>query len=92
MQGQPLDAIFWLKLVTVSGVLIAMLYGAHGVFSALKAKQSGFDQSSLQALAITFFLPVVVLVAIVAGLETQALAALLGTVAGFVLSRTHREE
>jgi len=92
MNGQPVDAIFWLKLATVIGVLVAMLYGARGVFIRLKEKQQGFGPNSLQALAITFFLPTVVLVAIVAGLDSQALAALLGTIAGYVLSSPKKDE
>lgn len=80
-----------LKLVAIIGCLIAMIYGARGVFSRLKEKNQGFAPNSLQALAIVFFLPTVVIVALVAGLESQALAALLGTVAGYVLSSPKRD-
>ena len=90
--GEPIDAVFWLKLATVIGMLVAMLYGAKGVFIGMKEKQQGFGHSSVQALAITFFLPSVVLVAIVTDLDSQALAALFGTVAGYVLSSPKKGE
>lgn len=80
-----------LKLVAILGCLIAILYGARGVFSRLKEKNQGFAPNSLQALAIVFFLPIVVIVSLVAGLDSQALAALLGTIAGYVLSSPKRD-
>lgn len=80
-----------LKLVAIVGCLIAILYGARGVFNRLKEKSQGFAPNSLQALAIVFFLPVVVIVTLVAGLDSQALAALLGTIAGYVLSSPKRD-
>ena len=92
MNPVPLDATFWLKLVTVIGMLLAMLWGSSGVFSRLKERQQGFGTNSLQALAITFFLPILVIVALVVGLEGQALSALLGTVGGYVLSRNKSDE
>ena len=90
--GQPFDAIFWLKLVAVIGVLFVMFYGTWGVFIRLKEKEQGFGPSSLQALAIVFFLPTVILLTLLAGLQSEALAALLGTVAGYVLSSKNKDE
>ncbi|WP_216593875.1 hypothetical protein [Thioflavicoccus mobilis] len=84
--GQPMDAVFWLKLVAVIGVISSMMFGAWHVFSRLKAKEQGFGPNSLQALAIVFFLPTMVIVSLLAGLESEAMAALLGTVAGYILS------
>jgi hypothetical protein len=80
-----------LKLVAVIGCLVAMIYGARGVFLPLKEKNQGFAPNSLQALAIVFLLPIVVIVALAASIESQALAALLGTVAGYVLSSHKRD-
>ena len=84
---QPFDAVFYLKLIAVIGMVVIALYGTRGVLLRMKDKQQGFAPNSLQALAITFFIPTVVIIASVAGLDSQALAALLGTVAGYVLSR-----
>ncbi|MEI2431154.1 hypothetical protein RDV84_13030 [Lysobacter yananisis] len=89
---QPWDPSALIKLIAVVGSLCGMLYGARGVFMRLKEKQQGFGPSSLHALAISFFLPVLVIVALVSGLESQALAALLGTVAGYVLSSAKKDE
>jgi hypothetical protein len=92
MESNQLGAIFILKLVAVLGMLVAMIYGARGVLLRLKEKGQGFGPSSLQAIAITFFLPIVVILALLAGLESQALAALLGTVAGYVLSSQKKDD
>jgi hypothetical protein len=81
-----LDETFFLKLVAIVGMLITILYGARGVFARLREKQAGFGPSSLQAFSITIFLPSVVIVALLTGLDTQAIAALLGTIAGYALS------
>ncbi len=74
---------------------LALLGGAWGVFARLKAKGQGFAPNSLQALAIVFFLPTMVVVAAVSEIDKQAIAALLGTVAGYILSSpkgTEKEE
>lgn len=89
---QPFDAVFALKVVAILGMIVAMLYGAKSVFDRLKDKSQGFGPSSLQALAIVFFLPIIVIVALVAGLQSEALAALLGTVAGYVLSSQKKDD
>jgi heme/copper-type cytochrome/quinol oxidase subunit 4 len=93
MNGDDLNNVLSaiLKLVAVIGCLVAMIYGARGVFLHLKEKSQGFAPNSLQALAIVFLLPIVVIVALVASIESQALAALLGTVAGYVLSSPKRD-
>ena len=85
------DGTFFLKLVAILGMVIAMLYGARGVFARLREKQQGFGPGSLQAFAITIFLPAVVIVALLTNLDTQAIAALFGTIAGYVLSSPKRD-
>jgi hypothetical protein len=68
------------------------IYGAWGVFARLRAKDQGFGPNSLQALAIVFFLPTLVVVAAVSEIDKQAIAALLGTVAGYILSSPKRKD
>ena len=92
MSTQALDGIFFLKLAAIVFAIVGMLYGAWGVFGRLKQKNTGFGPSSLQALAITFFLPTIVIVAVVAELDKQAMAALLGTIAGYVLSSPKKND
>jgi len=47
----------------------------------------GFGPNSLRALGIVIFLPTLLILGISTQFNSQALAALLGTVAGYVLSR-----
>jgi hypothetical protein len=91
MNLETFDGIFVLKLVAVLGMLGTIIYGSSGVFSRLKEKKAGFGPSSLQAFAITIFLPAVVIVALLTNLDTQAIAALLGTIAGYVLSSPKKD-
>jgi hypothetical protein len=91
MVAQSLDWVAIIKLVAVIGCLVAMIYGARGVFLRLKEKNQGFAPNSLQALAIVFFLPIIVIVTLVSDSNFEALAALLGTVAGYVLSSHKRD-
>jgi succinate dehydrogenase/fumarate reductase cytochrome b subunit len=78
--------IHLLKGIAVVGAVIAMIYGIHLVFSRLKAKEQGFGPNSLKAIGVVLFVPSLVILAIVTDFKTETLAALLGTVAGYVLS------
>ena len=76
----------WLKLIAVAGAVAAMLFGLCHVFARLKAKEQGFGPNSLRAIGIVLFVPSLVILAIATNFNTETLAALLGTVAGYVLS------
>jgi hypothetical protein len=78
--------LIWLKLIAVVGAVLAMLYGLNRVYARLRAKQQGFGPNSLRALGIVLFIPVLLLLALLTDFHTETLAALLGTVAGYVLS------
>jgi hypothetical protein len=72
---------------------IGMLTGLVLVFSRLKAKNQGFGPNALKALGLVLFLPTLIIVAVaVPGFKTETLAALLGTVAGYVLSHSKTED
>ena len=76
----------WLKGIAVLGAVAAMLGGLWLVFARLKAKSQGFGPNSLRAIGIVLFVPGILILAVVADFKTETLAALLGTVAGYVLS------
>ena len=78
----------WLEGVAVIGTILIMLVGLILVFSRLKSLGQGFGPNSLKALGIVLFIPLLVLLAILTDFRTETLAALLGTVAGYVLSNT----
>jgi hypothetical protein len=77
-----------LKMCAVLGASAAMLYGMNRVFARLKAMQQGFGPNSLRALGIVLFIPALLLLALLANFSSETLAALLGTIAGYVLSGT----
>lgn|GEM_PF-740743 len=78
--------MFWLKGVAVAGAVIAMISGLFLVFCRLKANGQGIGPNSLKAIGVVLFVPSLVILAIVTDFKTETLAALLGTVAGYVLS------
>ncbi len=83
----------WIKLIAVSGAVAAMLGGMWFTFERLKEKEQGFGPNSLKAIGIVIFIPSLVIIGIVVlNFQTETLAALLGTVAGYVLSTTTSEK
>lgn len=72
------------SLVAVFGAFAAMLVGVCFIFSRLK--QQGFGYNSLKALGLVLFIPTLIIVGALKDFKTETLAALLGTVAGYVLS------
>jgi len=82
----------WLKFVGVLGASIAMIVGLYLVFARLKAKDQGFGPNSLRALGIVLFIPTLVILALVVDFNLETLAALLGTVAGYVLSHSRPDD
>jgi hypothetical protein len=82
-----------IRLVAVVGAVIAMLGGLWLVFAQLKRKQQGFGPNSLKALGLVLFLPALVIIGVVIPeFKTETLAALLGTVGGYVLSHSKAED
>ena len=77
-----------LEGTAVLGVIIVMLVGMTYVFGRLKALNQGFGPNSLKSLGVVLFLPSLVLLALLTEFRTETLAALLGTVAGYVLSNS----
>jgi len=86
--SDPQYILLWLKGIAVVGAVVAMLYGLNRVYARLRAKQQGFAPNSLRALGIVLFIPTLLLLALLTEFHTETLAALLGTVAGYVLSNS----
>lgn len=84
--------IVWLKVATVVGSIFVMIYGLNRVYCRLKAKGQGFGPNSLRAIGIVLFLPILLMLALLTDFKTETLAALLGTVAGYVLSNSDTKD
>ena len=75
------------------GAVIVMLGGGWLVFARLKAKEQGFGPNSLKALGLILFLPTLLIVGVVVpDFQSETLVALLGTVAGYVLSQSKQDD
>lgn len=86
------EIVAWLRVGTVAGSVIVMLYGLKKIFERLKEKQQGFGPNTLKAIGVVLFLPVLLILAVLTEFKVETLAALLGTVAGYVLSNSKPEE
>ncbi|GLQ33588.1 hypothetical protein [Litoribrevibacter albus] len=85
MQGQELT---WIHFVAIIGAVIAMLMGIALTFYRLHVLEQDFGSNSIKALGVLVFLPCLVIFAVLTNFGSETLAALLGTVAGYVLSNT----
>jgi len=63
-----------------------MLYGLNIIYKRIKAKNQGFGPATLKAVGVVLFIPTILILAVVTDFQSETLAALLGTVAGYVLS------
>ena len=82
----------WTKLIGVTGTVVVMIMGLWLVFKRLKEKEQGFGPNSLKAIGTVLFIPSLVILALVSQFSTETLAALLGTIAGYVLSQSKADE
>ena len=82
------ESMEWLKIISVIGAFLIIVVGLYYVFERLKAKEQGFGPNSLRAIGIVIFVPVLLILAVVTEFKTETLAALLGAVAGYVLSNS----
>ncbi len=74
-------------LVAASGAVLWALAGLLIIYLRMKAKNQGLGANNLKAIGVILLLPAIVLLAVTNGFQSETLAALMGTVAGYVLSR-----
>ncbi|MCG3693138.1 hypothetical protein [Aliarcobacter butzleri] len=82
----------WLKIIVVTGSLITMICGLRMIYERLKSKNQGFGGNSLKAIGVVLFIPTIIILSIVTEFQSETLAALLGTIAGYVLSDTNKPD
>ncbi len=78
-------------IITIGGLLL-MLVGLVLIFRRLKALEHGFDANILKAMGLVLFIPTLLILAYRKTFQPETLAALFGTVAGYVLSHTKSTE
>lgn len=82
-------ALNWPSCVVIVCIIFLMGFGIHNVH---RGKESGYGPNTLKALGIVVYIPVLVIIVILLpGLANEAIAALLGTIAGYVLSQSGKE-
>jgi O-antigen/teichoic acid export membrane protein len=81
-----------LSLTIAIGAILSMIIGVWLVFGRLKEKNQGFGPNSLKALGIVLFIPALLLIAIQKNFSGETLAALFGTIAGYVLSHSKDDD
>jgi xanthine/uracil permease len=91
-KGGIMEPMNILKIIAVAGALLIALYGINRIDARMKAKNQGFGPNTLRALGLVIFLPTLVVLAVVTDFRTEVLAALLGTVAGYVLSQSTADD
>ncbi len=75
-----------IQLCIVIGAMAIMAFGLYAIFGRMKEKNQGFGPNTLKALGIILFIPTILILATTTNFQTETLAALLGTIAGYVLS------
>ena len=81
-----LECEYLLKIIVIIAMVTIILFGICKIFELLKRKEQGLGDNSVKTIGIILFLPILLLLAILTDFQTETLAALLGTVAGYVLS------
>lgn len=82
-----------LKIMVIVIAGLSMLVGMSLVFFNLHRNEHGFGPNSLKALGLVAFLPCLLIISVaVPEFKSEVLSALLGTVAGYVLSNNRKEE
>ena len=76
-----------------SGSFLVIFSGLWVFHSRLKAKEQGFGPNSIKALGMILLIPSLIIVSVsVSSFQSETLAALLGTIAGYVLSQSKQED
>ncbi len=86
-----MNVVETIKIMAVLGSFIVMLSGFLMVYLTLKARQKSFGPVSSRTVGVILFIPSLIILAVTADLDAQLLAGLLGTVAGYTLSRDDKD-
>jgi hypothetical protein len=93
--SQPNDAFSnWSKLIAVVGLLVIMGSVMAGIFSYVRNSQVFIGHNTIKLIGFVLLLPSICIVSLVSPsiINGAVLAALLGTIAGYVLSRNQEND
>jgi uncharacterized membrane protein len=82
----------WAQLIGVGGAVFVMIYGLYIIHQRITAKDQGFGPNTLKVVGVVLFIPTILILALVTSFQSETLAALLGTVAGYVLSNNSKND
>ena len=86
------EIVAWLRVGAVVGAIVVMIYGINKIFKRLTDMQQGFGPNTVKVIGLVLFLPILLILAVLTDFKTETLAALLGTVAGYVLSNSKQDD
>ncbi|HBD2759336.1 TPA: hypothetical protein JLJ10_003178 [Escherichia coli] len=75
------------NLIVVLGSIAVMILGLLKIFQRLKEKGQGFGDNSIKAIGVVLLIPTILIISITADFDKATVAALLGTISGYILSR-----
>ena len=78
-------------MIATLGSLAIEILGLCIIYKRIKAKDQGFGPNTLKAIGVILFIPTILILALLGKFQAETLAALLGTVAGYVLSNSKPE-
>ena len=81
--------------ISNTAIIVAGLIAAGAlyiVYDTLRRKDQGFGPNSTRAFAIAIFIPMIVIIGASLDLKSEAIAAILGTLAGYIFSKTGQDE
>jgi hypothetical protein len=84
---------YLLRVAAVVVAGLAMFGGLALLYFRMTAKNQGFGPSSLRALGIVMFIPALIIIGVTfPDFKSETIAALLGTVAGYILSQSAEKD
>ncbi|MEL6885633.1 MAG: hypothetical protein AAFP87_14065 [Pseudomonadota bacterium] len=89
--GAGISAILLGEIPTLSALTIALV-GMILVATNLKRKGLGFSANGTRAFAVAIFLPTIIILASETEFSSEAVAAILGGLAGYIFSRSEGDK
>lgn len=80
------------KTIAVLGAIAAMIYTIRLIFMRLEKMEQGFGPNTTKVIGMALFLPILFMLTLLTNFQIETIAALLGTIAGYVLSQSRADD